>query len=242
VPGPYYDEVIQALPDRGVPEGRAELRSLPALKSQARGRPSWMTQAHMGALSQLLIPSFALTGSDLAVLRLTTLAWSALGLLVCVASARRAFGSGSRAPRGCYSPAIRAFSSSAARLGLVLARLPAALLEPAARDAWWESGGCAMRFSRGFLRPRRHQQDRLRLFPAAAALALARARPRAAGTRGTGAAPSRRRDRDRGPGRLPRRGIASGARAGGRAARRAGGLRRSGRRSKASSTAPTSCA
>jgi hypothetical protein len=95
VPGPYYDEVIQALPSVEFLEGRARAAALPGSRVlRLDGRPfPWMTQAYMGALkSQLLIPSFALAGSDLSVLRLTTLAWSALGLLACVAFAERAFG------------------------------------------------------------------------------------------------------------------------------------------------------
>jgi len=95
VPGPYYDEVIQALPSLEFLEGRARALPLPGsevLRLGGRSFP-WMTQAYMGALkSQLLIPSFAVAGGDLSVLRLTTLAWSALGLLVCVAFARRVFG------------------------------------------------------------------------------------------------------------------------------------------------------
>jgi len=97
VPGPYYDEVIQALPSVEFIEGRSRAAALPGSEVlRLRGRPfPWMTQAYMGALkSQLLIPSFALGGSDLSVLRLTTLAWSAVGLLACMAFAGRAFGTG----------------------------------------------------------------------------------------------------------------------------------------------------
>ncbi len=97
VPGPYYDEVIQALPTVEFLEGRPRAAPLPGsevLRLQGRSFP-WMTQGYMGALkSQLLIPCFALAGSELFVLRVTTLAWSALGLLCCVAFARRAFGTG----------------------------------------------------------------------------------------------------------------------------------------------------
>jgi hypothetical protein len=96
VPGPYYDEVIQALPSVEFLEGRARSPALPGSEViTLSGRPfPWMTQNYMGALkSQLLIPSFAAAGSSLSVLRLTTLAWSVLGLLVCLAFARRAFGS-----------------------------------------------------------------------------------------------------------------------------------------------------
>jgi hypothetical protein len=97
VPGPNYDEVIQALPSVEFLEGRPRALALPGSEVlRLSGRPfPWMTQAYMGALkSQLLIPSFAVAGTALSVLRLTTLAWSALGLLFCIAFARRAFGPG----------------------------------------------------------------------------------------------------------------------------------------------------
>jgi hypothetical protein len=95
VPGPYYDEVIQALP--AIEFLDASPRGLPLPGSSVipvAGRPfPWMTQAYMGALkSQLLIPVFAAASDDLRVLRLTTLAWSAFGLLLCMAFAWRAFG------------------------------------------------------------------------------------------------------------------------------------------------------
>jgi hypothetical protein len=101
-----------------------------------------MTQAYMGALkSQLLIPSFAIAGSDLSVLRLTTLAWSALGLLFCIAFARRAFGTGVAVVSGLLlvSDASFLFMSrhdwGSFSLGFLL-RCASLLFA----IAWWEGG------------------------------------------------------------------------------------------------------
>ena len=50
VPGPYYDEVIQALPSLEFLEGRARAAPLPGSEVlRLGGRPfPWMTQAYMG--------------------------------------------------------------------------------------------------------------------------------------------------------------------------------------------------
>jgi len=177
VPGPYYDEVIQALPTVEFLEGRARASEPPGSEVlRLRGRPfPWMTQAHMGALkSQLLIPSFALTGSDLAVLRLTTLAWSALGLLVCVAFARRAFGSGVALLSGLLlacDPSFLFISRhdwGSFSLGFLL-RCSSLLLA----SAWWESGRLRHALLAGAsLGLGVYNKIDFALFPAAAALAL----------------------------------------------------------------------
>ena len=177
VPGPYYDEVIQALPSLEFLEGRARAAPLPGSEVlRLQGRPfPWMTQAYMGALkSQLLIPSFALGGSDLAVLRLTTLAWSALGLLVCVAFTRRAFGTGVALVSGLLLACDPSFlwisrhDWGSFSLGFLLrcASLLFAL-------SWWESGRLRHALLAGAsLGLGIYNKIDFALFPAAAALAL----------------------------------------------------------------------
>ena len=176
-PGPYYDEVIQALPTVEFLEGRARAAPLPGSEVlRLRGRPfPWMTQAYMGAFkSQLLIPSFALAGSDLSVLRLTTLAWSVFGLLVCVAFARRAFGTGVALVSGLLLVCDPSFLFMSRHdwgsfpLGLLLrcASLLFAL-------TWWESGRLRHALLAGAaLGLGIYNKIDFALFPAAAALAL----------------------------------------------------------------------
>jgi hypothetical protein len=82
VPGPYYDEVVQAGPARDFLEGQA-VAHLPCSEVLwVFGRPFPVrTTEYMGALkSQLLVPSFALFGANLDVLRFSTLVLSLLGL------------------------------------------------------------------------------------------------------------------------------------------------------------------
>ena len=177
VPGPYYDEVIQALPSLEFLEGRPRALALPGSEVlRLQGRPfPWMTQAYMGALkSQLLIPSFAVAGSDLSVLRLTTLAWSALGLLACVAFARRVFGSGVALVAGLLvvcDPSFLFLSRhdwGSFSLGFLLRC--ASLLFAA---AWWESGRLRHALLAGAtLGLGIYNKVDFALFPAAAVLAL----------------------------------------------------------------------
>ena len=177
VPGPYYDEVIQALPSLEFLEGRPRALALPGSEVlRLQGRPfPWMTQAYMGALkSQLLIPSFAVAGSDLSVLRLTTLAWSALGLLACIAFARRVFGSGVALVAGLLvvcDPSFLFLSRhdwGSFSLGFLLRC--ASLLFAA---AWWESGRLRHALLAGAtLGLGIYNKVDFALFPAAAALAL----------------------------------------------------------------------
>ncbi len=89
-PGPYYDETIQAGPARDFLEGEPAGRHAPGLRTvELGGRPfPWRTQVYMGALkSQLLIPAFAVFGSGLERLRLTTLVWSLVGVVLAMAFA-----------------------------------------------------------------------------------------------------------------------------------------------------------
>jgi hypothetical protein len=93
-PGPYYDEVIQAVPAAGFLAG-APPSAVPGMVSvRVLGR--WlpvMTQSYMGGLkSQALIPVFAAAGPSLAGLRTTTVAWGLCGLLLAMLWARRWFG------------------------------------------------------------------------------------------------------------------------------------------------------
>ncbi len=177
VPGPYYDEVIQALPTVEFLEGQARAAPLPGSEVlRLGGRPfPWMTQGYMGALkSQLLIPSFALAGSELSVLRLTTLAWSALGLLFCVAFARRAFGTGVALVSGLLlvcDPSFLFLSRhdwGSFPLGFLL-RCASLLLAM----TWWESGRLRHALLAGAaLGLGIYNKVDFALFPAAAALAV----------------------------------------------------------------------
>ena len=183
VPGPYYDEVIQALPSVEFLEGRPRAAPLPGsevVRLQGRSFP-WMTQAYMGALkSQLLIPSFAIAGSDVSVLRLTGLAWSALGLLVCIVFARRAFGTGVALVSGLFlvsDPSFLFISRhdwGSFSLGFLLrcASLLFALF-------WWESGRLRDALLAGAsLGLGLYNKIDFGVFLAAAGLALAVAAPR----------------------------------------------------------------
>jgi hypothetical protein len=177
VPGPYYDEVIQALPSVEFLEGRARAAPLPGSSVlRLDGRPfPWMTQAYMGALkSQLLIPSFAIAGSDLSALRVTTLAWSALGLLACVAFAQRAFGPGVALVSGLLlacDPSFLFISRhdwGSFSLGFLL-RCSSLLFAL----TWWESGRLRDALAGGAaLGLGIYNKVDFALFPAAAALAL----------------------------------------------------------------------
>jgi len=95
VPGLYYDEVIQAEPavqflaDGGRPSeipGAVTIRLF-------RGWFPIMIQPYMGALkSHALLPVFAAFGATATSLRLTTLAWSLVGLLFAVLWSREVLG------------------------------------------------------------------------------------------------------------------------------------------------------
>jgi hypothetical protein len=144
LPGPNYDEVVQAIPSLEFLAGWTRGPGLPGSEVlRLRGLPfPWMTQPYMGALkSQMLIPSFALAGGDLSVLRITTLAWSALGLLFCVAFAQRAFGSGAAVVSGLLLVSDPSFLFMSRHdwgsfsLGFLL-RCASLLLAL----AWWKSG------------------------------------------------------------------------------------------------------
>jgi hypothetical protein len=94
-PGPYYDEVVQALPALEFLSEDGRPSPLPGART-IRLLGGWfpvMTQPYMGALkSQLLIPTFAFAEASAASLRATTLSWSLLGLLLVMLWARRALG------------------------------------------------------------------------------------------------------------------------------------------------------
>jgi hypothetical protein len=94
-PGPYYDEVVQALPALEFLSADGRPSTLPGTRT-IRLLGGWfpvMTQPYMGALkSQLLIPTFAVAKATATSLRATTLAWSLLGLLLVMLWARRALG------------------------------------------------------------------------------------------------------------------------------------------------------
>jgi hypothetical protein len=95
LPGPYYDEVIQAVPALDFLRGHARALPLPGARSiDVLGRPfPWQIQPYMGGLkSQLLIPSFGLFGARVEVLRLTTTLWALVGLLLVMLWARRVLG------------------------------------------------------------------------------------------------------------------------------------------------------
>jgi hypothetical protein len=94
-PGLYYDEVIQAAPaSEFLREGGRPLEIPGARNTRLFG--GWfplMTQPYMSGLkSQLLIPSFALFGAGRATLRMTTLVWGCLGLVLCMLWVRAVWG------------------------------------------------------------------------------------------------------------------------------------------------------
>jgi hypothetical protein len=97
VPGLYYDEAFLAQQAKDFLEpGRGILHPGSTRQVEILGRPFPLRNAvYLGSLkSQLLIPGFALFGSSVAVLRLTTLAWSLLALLLTMLWARRLLGTG----------------------------------------------------------------------------------------------------------------------------------------------------
>ena len=94
-PGLYYDEVIQATPASEFLREGGEPLGIPGARNTwlFGGWFPLMTQPYMGALkSQLLIPSFAAFGASRETLRLTTLAWSCVGLLLVTLWAREVYG------------------------------------------------------------------------------------------------------------------------------------------------------
>ena len=94
-PGLYYDEAVQARPALEFASGRIRASELPGSQSTWLGNRRFplMTQPYMGALkSQALIPGFWLVGSQVEVLRLTTLMWAMIGLAFVAAFSRRVFG------------------------------------------------------------------------------------------------------------------------------------------------------
>jgi hypothetical protein len=96
-PGPYYDEVVQALPALEFLSGDGRPSALPGAQT-IRLFGGWfpvMTQPYMGALkSQLLMPTLAVAEASATSLRATTLCWSLIGLLLVMLWARRALGLG----------------------------------------------------------------------------------------------------------------------------------------------------
>jgi hypothetical protein len=94
-PGLYYDEAFlgQQAKDFFEP-GRGAAHPGSTREVELLGRPFPLRNAvYLGSLkSQLLIPAFALFGTDVAVLRLATLATSLVALLLTMLGARRALG------------------------------------------------------------------------------------------------------------------------------------------------------
>ncbi len=111
VPGLNYDEVIQAEPARQFLRVNGRPSEIPGIES-GRWLGRWfplMTQPYMGALkSQSLIPIFAAFGATATSLRLTTLAWGLLGLLLAMLWARRVLG----LPAALLAGALLAFDPS----------------------------------------------------------------------------------------------------------------------------------
>jgi len=103
VPGPYYDEVIQAVPAAQMLSREGQPPRVPGMESvRLLGRwvPVW-TQSYMGALkSQVLAPVFALFGATPRTLRCTTLALGLVGVLLCMLFAARLLGPGGAAVLG----------------------------------------------------------------------------------------------------------------------------------------------
>jgi hypothetical protein len=94
-PGLYYDEVIQAVPAADFLRRDARPSQVPGTYS-VRLLGGWfpvMTQPYMGALkSQLLIPIFFAADASPASLRLTTLCWSLIGVLLIMLWTRPVLG------------------------------------------------------------------------------------------------------------------------------------------------------
>jgi len=95
VPGPYFDELVQAGPAADFLRNDWSATHLPEMvRVSMRGRPwPWMTTSYMGALkSQALIPSVALWGARTEVVRGSTLAWGLVGLLLAMLWVERVWG------------------------------------------------------------------------------------------------------------------------------------------------------
>ena len=86
-PGLYYDEVIQATPASEFLRERGRPLEIPGARN-TRLFGGWfplMTQPYMSGLkSQLLIPVFAVFGSDGPPLRRPPRVWGCLGLVLCM--------------------------------------------------------------------------------------------------------------------------------------------------------------
>jgi len=94
-PGLYYDEAFLASQAKDFVEPQVRARHPAGARAVwIAGRPfPWMNVAYLGALkSQLLIPSLAGFGAGIPVLRITTLLWSLLALLLAMLWARRILG------------------------------------------------------------------------------------------------------------------------------------------------------
>jgi hypothetical protein len=94
-PGLYYDEAVFAGQARDFLEGRSHGSHMPGTTDvNWFGRPfPVFVQSYLGALkSWLLIPAFAAFGSTVPVLRLTTLGWGLIGLLLFMLWTRRLLG------------------------------------------------------------------------------------------------------------------------------------------------------
>lgn len=93
-PGLYYDEAVFAGLAKDFVVGEKRLHMPGCERPIFFGRPCpTFVQPYLGALkSWMLIPGFALFGASIAVLRLTTLVWTLLALLVFMLAARRALG------------------------------------------------------------------------------------------------------------------------------------------------------
>ena len=94
VPGLYYDEAAFAGLAKDFVVGEKRLHMPGCERPIFFGRPCpTFVQPYLGALKcWMLIPRFALFGSSIAVLRLTTLLWALLALLIFMLAARRALG------------------------------------------------------------------------------------------------------------------------------------------------------
>ena len=94
-PGLYYDEALCAGQAKDFLTGKSHGDHMPGIMTiNCFGRPfPILVLPYFGALkSWLLIPSFALFGPSVAVLRLTTLGWGLIGLLLFMLWTRRLLG------------------------------------------------------------------------------------------------------------------------------------------------------
>jgi hypothetical protein len=97
LPGPYYDEAFLAQQARDFLEPGRPVEHPPSTREvELLGRPLPLRNAvYLGSLkSQLLIPVFALFGTDLTVLRLATLGTSLVALLLVMLWTRHLLGGG----------------------------------------------------------------------------------------------------------------------------------------------------